>query len=81
MITTRNIFADIVATHSPLKGVLINIMMKVAKPLMVKTSNYLTKGFSIEFQKCNTKLECPFVIYGDFECLTVNSNDGIKGTY
>ena len=48
---------------------------------MVKTSNYLTKGFFIEFQKYNTKLECPFVIYGDFECLTVNSNDGIKGTY
>ena len=39
------------------------------------------KGSFIAFQKYNTKLECPFVIYGDFECLTVNSNEGIKGTY
>ena len=39
------------------------------------------KGSYIEFQKYNTKLECPFVIYGDFECLTVNSNEGIKGCY
>ena len=33
------------------------------------------KGSYIEFQKYNTKLECPFVIYCDFECLTVNSNE------
>lgn len=39
------------------------------------------KGSHIEFEKYNTKLECPFVIYGDFECLTTNSSDGIKGTY
>lgn len=39
------------------------------------------KGSHIEFEKFNTKLECPFVIYGDFECLTTNSTDGIKGTY
>ena len=39
------------------------------------------KGSFIEFDKYNTKLECPFVIYGDFECLTVESEDGIKGTY
>ena len=35
----------------------------------------------IEFEKHNTKLPCPFVIYGDFECLTTNSNKGIKSTY
>ena len=39
------------------------------------------KGGYIEFEKYNTKLPCPFVIYGDFECLTINTSDGIKGTY
>ena len=39
------------------------------------------KNTYIEFQKHNTKLPCPFVIYGDFECLTTSSNIGIKGTY
>ena len=39
------------------------------------------KDTYIEFEKHNTKLPCPFVIYGDFECLTTNSNKGIKGTY
>ena len=39
------------------------------------------KDTYIEFEKHNTKLPCPFVIYGDFECLTTNSNTGIKGTY
>ena len=35
----------------------------------------------IEFEKRNTKLPCPFVTYGDFECLTTNSKNCIKGTY
>ena len=39
------------------------------------------KDTYIEFEKQNTKLPCPFVIYGDFECLTTNSNIEIKGTY
>ena len=39
------------------------------------------KDTYIEFEKHNAKLPCPFVIYGDFECLTTNSNNGIKGTY
>ena len=39
------------------------------------------KDTYIEFEKHNTKLPCPFVIYGDFECLTTNSDTGIKGTY
>ena len=39
------------------------------------------KDTYIEFEKHNTKLPCPFVIYGDFECLTTNSKNGIKGTY
>ena len=29
--------------------------------------------YIIEFEKHNTNLPCPFVIYGDFECLTANS--------
>ena len=39
------------------------------------------KDTYIEFEKHNAKLPCPFVIYGDFECLTTNSKNGIKGTY
>ena len=39
------------------------------------------KDTYMEFEKHNTKLPCPFVIYGDFECLTTNSNTEIKGTY
>ena len=39
------------------------------------------KDIYIEFEKHNTKLPCPFVTYGDIECLTTNSNNGIKGTY
>ena len=39
------------------------------------------KDTYIEFEKHSTKLPCPFVIYGDFECLTTNSNTEIKGTY
>ena len=39
------------------------------------------KDTYIEFEKHNTKLPCPFVMYGDFECLTTNSNTEIKGTY
>ena len=39
------------------------------------------KGEYLEVEKYNTKLKCPFVIYGDFECLTTTSSDGIKGTY
>ena len=39
------------------------------------------KDTYIEFEKHTTKLPCPFVIYGDFECLTTNSNNGKKGTY
>ena len=39
------------------------------------------KDTYIEFETHNTKLPCPFVIYGDFESLTTNSKNGIKGTY
>ena len=45
------------------------------------TNKDADKDTYIEFQKHNTKLPCPFVIYGDFECLTTSSNNGIKGTY
>ena len=39
------------------------------------------KGEYLEFEKCNTKLKCPFVIDGHFECLTTTSSNEIKGTY
>ena len=35
----------------------------------------------MSFQKHYKKLKCPYVIYGDFECLTALSNEGLKGTY
>ncbi len=37
------------------------------------------KGSYIEFDRRNTKLKCPYVIYGDFECLTTKSeqNQGL----
>ena len=55
-------------------------MKTVVKYLKVKTS-LPKKGEYIKFNKYNTKLKCPYVIYGDFECLIVNTSDGIKGTY
>ena len=33
------------------------------------------------FKNHYKKLRCPYVIYGDFECLTTLSNEGLKGTY
>ena len=39
------------------------------------------KDAYIEVEKHNSKLPCPFVIFGDFECLTTSSNTGIEGTY
>ncbi len=38
---------------------------------------------TIKFEKHNTKFYCPYVIYGDFECLTTKSkqNKGLKGSY
>ena len=36
----------------------------------------------MSFQKHYKKiLKCPYVIYGDFECLTTLSNEGLKGAY
>ena len=35
----------------------------------------------MSFQKHYKKLKCPYAIYGDFECLTALTNEGIKGTY
>ena len=39
----------------------------------------LDKDTYIEFEKHNAKLPCPFVTYGNFECLTIDSNNGIRG--
>ena len=33
------------------------------------------------FKNHYKKLKCPYVIYGDFECLTTPTTEGIKGTY
>ena len=39
------------------------------------------EGTSMKFEKHFKKLKAPFVIYGDFECLTTETSEGIKGTY
>ena len=35
----------------------------------------------MKIEKRGKKLKAPFVIYGDVECLTTETTDGIKGTY
>ena len=35
----------------------------------------------MQFKNHYKKLKAPYVIYGDFECLTAKSDEGIKGTY
>ena len=35
----------------------------------------------LSFPKHYKRLRCPYVISGDFECLTTLSDEGIKGTY
>ena len=35
------------------------------------------QGSKIHFEKYDTQWECPFVTYGEFACLTANSNQGI----
>ena len=35
----------------------------------------------MHFKNHYKKLKCPYVIYGDFECLTTKSDEGIKGCY
>ena len=59
-------------------------------------TNHLTKGClanevqstqmpkeheKMQFKHHYKKLKAPYVIYGDFECLTAKSDEGIKGTY
>ena len=39
------------------------------------------EGTTMNFEKHFKKLKAPFVIYGDVECLTTETSDGIKGTY
>ena len=39
------------------------------------------EGTSMKIEKHFKKLKTPFVIYADFECLTSETSDGIKGTY
>ena len=39
------------------------------------------EGTTMKFEKHFKKLKAPFVIYGDFECLTTETSEGIKGTY
>ena len=37
------------------------------------------EGETMSFQKHYKKLKCPYVVYGDFECLTTPLSEGIKG--
>ena len=39
------------------------------------------EGTSMKFEKHFKKLKAPCVVYGDFECLTTETSEGIKGTY
>ena len=39
------------------------------------------EGTPMKFERHFKKLKAPFVIYGDFECLTTETSDGKKGTY
>ena len=39
------------------------------------------EGTTMKFEKHFKKLKAPFVMYGDFECLTTETSEGIKGTY
>ena len=39
------------------------------------------EGTTMKFENHFKKLKAPFVLYGDFECLTTETTDGIKETY
>ena len=55
-----------------LKGCMANEIQQIVMP---------KEDEKMSFQKHYKKLKCPYVIYGDFECLTTPSSDGVKGTY
>ena len=55
-----------------IKGCMANEIQQIVMP---------KEDEKMSFQKHYKKLKCPYVIYGDFECLTTPSSDGIKGTY
>ena len=55
-----------------LKGCMANEVQSIKMPEEKEKMN---------FQKHYKKLRCPYVIYGDFECLTALSNEGLKGSY
>ena len=58
-------------TQHTVKGCMANNIQNVEMPEKDKTF----------FKNHYKKLKCPYVIYGDFECLTTQTNEGIKGTY
>ena len=59
-------------TAHTLKGCMANEVQAIEMP---------EEKEKMMFQKQNKKLRCPYVIYGDFECLTALSNEGLKGSY
>ena len=59
-------------TNHLLKGCMAHEIQQIVLP---------KEGTTMYFQKHYKKLKCPYVIYGDFECLTAPSSEGIKGSY
>ena len=55
-----------------LKGCMKNEVQNIEMP---------EQNEKMHFKNHYKKLKCPYVIYGDFECLTTQTTDGIKGTY
>ena len=47
----------------------------------VQSTQMPEKNEKMQFKNHGKKLKAPYVIYGDFECLTAHSKEGIKGTY
>ena len=47
----------------------------------VQSTQMPEENEKMQFKNHYKKLKAPYVIYGDFECLTAHSKEGIKGTY
>ena len=63
------------------ENLLQNHLLKGCMANEVQTIEMPEEKEKMSFQKHYKKLKCPYVIYGDFECLTALSNEGLKGTY
>ena len=63
---------ETLVTNHITKGCLANEVQSTQMP---------EENEKMQFKNHYKKLKAPYVIYGDFECLTAHSNEGIKGTY